>query len=174
MAVMKDYKCAKHGFFESRKAQCPMKDCHEEVMVVFLQAPSHVSPRTKLGDKALEGLAKDFKMGDIKSAKAGENQGNVMSRNNKFTKQQYAEAEAHLQRKMGNGETPHEPRPGDSAMWGGGMNGMNLQSLLAGRVVQSIKGESVGLKPSEAGIKSGPTVDPRATMRDPDNLKIKT
>lgn len=174
MAVLKDFKCEKHGFFEARKPECPMKDCHAEVHVVFLQAPSHVSPKTKLGDKALEGLAKDFKMGDIKSAKTGENQGNVMSRNNKFTKQQYAEAEAHLQRKMGNGEAPREPRPGDSAMWGGGMNGMNLQSLLTGRVVQSIKGESVGLKPSEAGIKSGPTVDPRATMRDPDNLKIKT
>lgn len=174
MAVMKDYKCAKHGFFESRKAQCPMKDCHEEVMVVFLQAPSHVSPRTKLGDKALEGLAKDFKMGDIKSARAGENQGNVMSRNNKFSKEDYAKAEAHLQRKMNNGEATREPRPGDSAMWGGGMNGMNLQSLLTGRMVQSVKGESVGLRPSEAGIKSGPTVDPQATMRDPDNLKIKT
>ena len=174
MAVLKDFKCEKHGFFEARKPQCPMKDCQADVHVVFLQAPSHVSPRTKLGDKALESLAKDFKMGDIRSARRGENQGNVMSRNNKFTKKEYAEAEAHLQRKMGNGEAPREPRPGDSAMWGGGMNGMNLQSLLAGRMVQSIKGESVGLKPSEAGIKTGPTIDPKATMRDPDNLKIKT
>ena len=106
MAVMKDYKCAKHGFFEGRSAKCPMKDCQEEVMVVFLQAPHHVSPRTKLGDKALEGLAKDFKMGDIKSAGIGENQGNLMSRNNKFTKKQYAEAEAHLLRKTSNGEVP--------------------------------------------------------------------
>jgi len=174
MAVMKDYKCAKHGFFEGRSAKCPMKDCQEEVMVVFLQAPHHVSSRTKLGDKALEGLAKDFKMGDIKSAGIGENQGNLMSRNNKFTKKQYAEAEAHLLRKTSNGEVPREPRPGDAAMWGGGMNGMNLQSLLTGRMVQSIKGESVGLTPQEAGIKSGPTIDPKSTMRDPDNLKIKT
>jgi len=39
MAVINDYKCPKHGYFEARKPQCPMKDCHEEVMVVFLQAP---------------------------------------------------------------------------------------------------------------------------------------
>lgn len=173
MAVMKDFKCAKHGYFESRKAECPMKDCHEEVMVVFLQAPANLSDRTKLGDKALKGLAKDFKMGDIKSTRAGETQGNVLSRNNKFSEKEYKEAEAFVQRKMNNGEMK-EPRPGDSAMWGGGMNGMNLQSLLTGKMIQSIKGESVGMSPKEAGIHNGPKIDPRATMNDPDNLKIKT
>jgi hypothetical protein len=48
-----------------------------------------------------------------------------------------------------------------------------MQSLLAGRGVQSIKGEQVGLTPREAGIKSGPRTDPSSTMRDPDNLQIK-
>jgi len=43
MAVVNDYKCPKHGYFEARKPQCPMKDCHEEVMVVFLQAPNLIS-----------------------------------------------------------------------------------------------------------------------------------
>jgi hypothetical protein len=33
MAVLKDFKCDKHGYFESRKAQCPMKDCQAEVHV---------------------------------------------------------------------------------------------------------------------------------------------
>ena len=51
---------------------------------------------------------------------------------------------------------------------------MNLQSLLTGKMIQSVKGEQVGMRPNEAGIKNGPTIDPRATMRDPDNLKIKT
>ena len=77
MAVLKDYKCSKHGYFESRKAECPMKDCHEEVMAVFLQAPATKSDRTKIGDKALQGLADQFQMTDIKSTRTGENQGNV-------------------------------------------------------------------------------------------------
>ena len=47
MAVTHDYKCPKHGYFESKKAQCPMKDCHEEVLLVFLQAPNMVSAKTR-------------------------------------------------------------------------------------------------------------------------------
>jgi len=47
MAVINDYKCEKHGYFEARKPQCPMKGCAAEVMLVFLQAPSLVSERTK-------------------------------------------------------------------------------------------------------------------------------
>jgi len=174
MAVLKDYKCEKHGFFEARSAKCPMKDCHAEIMVVFLQAPATKSDRTKMGDQALQGLADQFQMTDIKSTRAGENQGAVMSRKNKYTKKQYAEAEAHLANKMKQQGLKPEPRPGDAAMWGGGMNGMNLQSLLTGKMIQSVKGEQVGIRPNEAGITKGPTVDPRATMRDPDNLKIKT
>ena len=174
MAVLKDYKCSKHGYFESRKAECPMKDCHEEVMAVFLQAPATKSDRTKMGDKALQGLADQFQMSDIKSTRTGENQGNVMSRKNKYTKKQYAEAEAHLAQKMKQQGLKPEPRPGDAAMWGGGMGNFNLQSLIQGKMIQSVKGEQVGMSPQEAGIKKGPTIDPRATMRDPDNLKIKT
>lgn len=171
MAVLKDYKCPKHGYFESRKAQCPMKDCVEEVMVVHLSAPNVKSERTKNSDKTLDGLAKQFNMGDIRSAREGENQGNVLSRNNKYSKEEYATAEAHLAQKIGNNEV-REARPGDSAIWGGGMQGIDMQSILAGRFAKSIKGESVGLTPKEAGINTGPTIDPRATMRDPDNLKI--
>ena len=48
-----------------------------------------------------------------------------------------------------------------------------MQSLLSGRAIQSVKGESIGLTPSQAGINSGPRVDPSSTLRDPDNLKIK-
>lgn len=173
MAVLKDYKCEKHGFFESRKAECPMKDCHAEVMVVFLQAPANVSLKTKKADKALDGLAQSFGMTDIKSTREGENQGNVMSKKNKYSKKEYSEAEAHLARKMKDQGMQPEPRPGDAAMWGGGMNGMNLQSLLTGKMIQSVKGEPVGLAPKDAGIVKGPVIDPKATMRDPDNLKIK-
>ena len=171
MAVLKDYKCPTHGYFEARKAQCPMKGCQEEVMVVHLSAPALVSKRTKGADKTLDGLAKQFNMGDIRSAKEGENQGNVLSRNNKFKKKEYDEAEAHLANKMGT-EVTREARPGDQAIWGGGMAGMNLQSLISGGGPKSVRGEQVGMTPRDAGINSGPTIDPRATMRDPDNLKI--
>lgn len=172
MAVLKDYKCPVHGYFESRKPQCPMKDCKEEVMVVHLSAPNIKSDRTKIGDKAMRGLAEDFKMGDIKSTREGENQGAVLSRNNKFKKKDYDQAEAYLANKMAN--QPVESRPGDAAIWGGGMNGLSLQSILQGGAVRSVRGESVGVSPKDAGINTGPTIDPRSTMRDPDNLKIKT
>ena len=66
-------------------------------MVVHLSAPNVKSERTKNSDKTLDGLAKQFNMGDIRSAREGENQGNVLSRNNKYSKEEYATAEAHLQ-----------------------------------------------------------------------------
>jgi ABC-type Zn uptake system ZnuABC Zn-binding protein ZnuA len=48
--------------------------------------------------------------------------------------------------------------------------------LIAESLVKNlcVKGESVGLTPREAGINNGPRIDPRATMQDPDGLKIKT
>lgn len=167
MNVLKDYKCAKHGYFEARKAKCPMKNCEEEVMVVFLQAPKTTSSRTKMADKQMKGLADDFKMGDIKTTREGENQGNVMSRNNKFKKKDYEDAERHLAAKA-----QREPRPGDAAIWGGD-NRFNLQGLLNGNMIRPVRDEAVGVMPSQAGIKSGPKIDPRATMRDHENLQIK-
>jgi len=71
-------------------------------------------------------------------------------------------------------DVPREARPGDSAVWGGGFQNLNMASILSGRAVQSVKGEAVGLTPSQAGINKGPVIDPKATMRDHENLKIKT
>lgn len=178
MAVLHDYKCAKHGYFEARAAKCPMKDCDAEVLQVFLQAPNVVGDRTKQADKNLKQLAMEFGMSDIKSTREGEHQSGYLTRNNKFSETQYQEAEKFAAR---NGQEPQLPaaaqtreaRPGDAAIWGGGMKGMNMQSILAGRFAQSVKGESVGLTPSQAGINSGPRIDPKATLRDPENLKIK-
>lgn len=183
MPVLNDYKCPTHGYFESRKPQCPMKGCQDEVFLVFLQAPSVMGDKTKATDKNLNQLAMDFGMSNIKSTREGENQAGYLTRNNKFTEKEYAEAEKYATRKKGNKDkiTPvpnqapqaQEARPGDAAIWGGGFQGLNMQALLAGRAVQSVQGESVGLTPSQAGIQSGPRVDPRATLRDPDNLQIK-
>ena len=182
MAVLNDYKCPKHGYFESKKAVCPMKDCHEEVLLVFLQAPNMVSAKTRFTDKSTKQLAIEFGMSNIKTAREGENQAGYLTRNNKFTEKEYADAEKFATRKKGNKdkimptqqiEAPREARAGDNAIWGGGFQGLSMQSLLSGRSIQSIKGEAVGLTPAQAGIKSGPRTDPSATLRDPDNLQIK-
>ena len=102
MAVTHDYKCPKHGYFESKKAQCPMKDCHEEVLLVFLQAPNMVSAKTRFTDKSTKQLAIEFGMSNIKTAREGENQAGYLTRNNKFSEKEYSEAEKYATRKKGN------------------------------------------------------------------------
>jgi hypothetical protein len=72
MAVLKDYKCPVHGFFESTQAVCPA-GC-SDVSVVFLKPVGVKSEKTKHNDSTLKSLAKDFKMGDIKSTREGEAQ----------------------------------------------------------------------------------------------------
>ena len=181
MAVKHDYKCPTHGYFESTKAQCPMKGCQDEVFIVFLQAPATISAKTRFTDKSTKQLAIEFDMSNIKTTREGENQSGYLARKNKFSEKEYAEAEKFATRKKGNKDkikpdvppVQREARAGDSAIWGGGFQGLNMQSLLTGRGIQSIKGEQVGLTPREAGIKSGPRTDPSSTMRDPDNLQIK-
>ena len=182
MAVVNDFHCAKHGYFESREAKCPMKGCHEEVMVVFLQAPNLISNKTRFTDKSTKQLAIEFDMSDIKTTREGENQAGYLTRKNKFKEKDYAEAEKYATRKRGNKdkikpvptqETPKESRPGDAAIWGGGQNGMNMQSILAGQFAKPVRDEQVGLTPNQAGIIKGPTTLAGGTMRDPDNLKIK-
>ena len=181
MAVLNDYKCPKHGYFEARKSQCPMKDCHEEVMLVFLQAPNLVGDRTKAADKQLKQLAIEFDMSDIKSTREGENQAGYLKRKNKFTEKEYEQAEKYATRKKGVNkdklkpaipQVQQEARPGDAAIWGGGFQGMNMQSLLGG-MIKPVRDEQVGLTPGQAGIKTGPVTDPISTMRDPENLQIK-
>ena len=161
-----------------------MKGCQDEVFIVFLQAPATISAKTKFTDNSTKQLAMEFGMSDIKTTREGEHQSGYLTRKNKFSEKEYAEAEKYATRKRGVNkdkiqpqpipQTPAEARPGDAAIWGGGFQGLNMQSLLAGRAIQSVKGEAVGLTPSQAGINSGPRVDPKATLRDPDNLKIKT
>jgi len=111
----------------------------------------------------LKQLAIDFKMSDIKSTREGEHQSGYLKK--------YGPSEDKVDRLP---DVPREARAGDAAVWGGGFQNLNMQSILAGRAVQSVRGEAVGLSPSQAGITRGPVTDPKATMRDPDNLKIKT
>jgi hypothetical protein len=63
MAVLKEYRCEKHGIFESRFPVCP-KGC-VEVERIFTQAPGLVSKRTRNIDATLQGIAKDHKLSDL-------------------------------------------------------------------------------------------------------------
>ena len=169
MGVLKDFKCSEHGFFESTEPICP-EGCTDGIHVVFLQAPLFKSDKTKAADSHLNSLASQFNMSDIKSTREGESQSGYLLKNNKYSQKEYAEAEAHLAAKQ---ETQREARPGDAAIWGSSFNNLNMSNILSGRAVQSVRGESVGMTPNQAGITQGPRIDPRATMRDPDNLTIK-
>ena len=148
MAVLHDYKCSEHGFFESFEPQCP-HGCTETVMTVFLQAPSYKSDATKKNDKTLDNLASDFKMSDIKSTREGETQGNYLTRNN--------------------APPPREARPGDAVMWGNAGQ-YNLQNVLSGGAVKPVRDESVGFRPHDAGNLTGPKA--ASYMQDHENLKV--
>ena len=67
MAVLHDYKCLAHGYFEAWEARCP-KGCDGEAVVkVFLQPVGLKSDSTKHADSTLQGLANEYGMSDIKS-----------------------------------------------------------------------------------------------------------
>lgn len=150
MSILRDYKCSRHGFFESFDAECP-HGC-EEVMEVQLAAPAIRSNRTTGADGTLKQLAMDFKMSNIKSTREGESQAGYYTRNNP--------PEPPPQR---------ESRPGDAAIWGG-MGGLNMQSVMAGNMFRSVRGEQVGVKPNEVGANRGPTT--ASYMADHENLKL--
>ena len=74
MAVLHDYKCLAHGYFEAWEARCP-KGCDGEAIVkVFLQAVGTKSDSTRHADSTLKGLANEYGMSDIKSTREGEAQ----------------------------------------------------------------------------------------------------
>jgi hypothetical protein len=156
MAVVHDYKCPKHGFFEAREAVCP-QGCKEGVKIVYLKAPSLMSPKTRRTDKTVKNLAKDFDMTNIKSTKEGESQTGYYTRKNK-TKAEPAAA-------------PREPRPGDAAIWGGGPRGLDMASILSGRAIRSVAGESVGINPKDVGNLTGPKA--ASYIADHENLTLK-
>ena len=170
--ILKDYKCDVHGYFENTEPACKQVGCTEVVYVVHLQPTALKSDKTKSADRHLDQLALNFQMSDIKSTREGESQSGYLLKNNKFSEKEYADAEKYVAEKTGQPVPQREARPGDAAIWGQGFNSLNMANILAGRAVQSVKGEAVGMTPQQAGINKGPHIDPRATMRDPDNLKI--
>jgi hypothetical protein len=155
MAIKRDYKCPEHGFFEAWEPQCPQ--CDAEVAIVFLKAPtmrdSVVHGRTRHVDNTAKGLAKEFKMTDIKSAREGEAQSGYLARNNAPLTPQEREA-----------------RPGDGVIWGGD-NRYNMAGMLAGGMVKPVRDEQVGFSPKDANIKRGPIA--ASYVADHENLQVK-
>jgi hypothetical protein len=164
MAVLHDYKCNKHGYFESMEAKCPMKDCSEEVFVVFLQAPGLMSDSTKKNDKTVKQLAMDFDMTNIKSTREGENQAGFFTRKNKMSKKQLE------QEKQAVDEKNRIEQRKNGVIWGGD-NRFSLGNVVKGGAVRSVAGESVGFNPKEAGNLTGPKT--ASYVGDHENLKIK-
>ena len=164
MPVLHDYKCPRHGYFESMKAECPMKDCHEEVFIVYLQPPGLMSDKTKKNDKTVKQLAMDFDMTNIKSTKAGENQAGFFTRKNKMSKKQLEKEAAAVEEKK------RAEQRTSGVIWGGD-NRYSMGNVLRGGAVRSVAGESVGFNPKDAGNLTGPKT--ASYTADHENLKIK-
>jgi hypothetical protein len=148
MPIMYRYLCKDHGEFDSFHADCPT-GCGSKVTRV-ITAPNILHGNTKQADSTLKGLANDFKMTNLKSTREGESQEGYYTRNNAPQPQR-------------------EPRPGDSAIWGGN-GGFNMQQIMAGNAFRSVKGEPVGISPKEVGATRGPKT--ASYIADHENLKI--
>ncbi|NDB70424.1 MAG: hypothetical protein EB015_20940 [Methylocystaceae bacterium] len=150
MAILRSYKCLEHGYFDAWEPLCP-HGCLD-VAVVILKAPSMRdstrAAKSKMVDTTAKGLAKEFKMTNIKTTREGEFQEGYHTRNNQ-TK---------------------ESRPGDAVMWGGGGR-FNMASVLSGSAIQSVGGEPIGANPKDLNLTKGP--QPGWVQHDQEGLKIK-
>ena len=157
MAVLNDYKCAEHGFFEGFEPVCP-DGCTENVHVVFLQPVGLKSDTTKHNDKTINQLALDFNMTNIKSAREGDNQSGFYTRNNKPAPKDMP-------------QPPRDSRPGDAVMGGNAGGKFNMDTLLKGNTFRSVAGESVGVSPSSLGNLTTPKT--ASYMPDHENLQVR-
>lgn len=150
MSILYRYICSRHGEFDAwgdDGVRCPAAKCRCKPRQMLSAPAIHTTGATKKLDATLSNLASDFKMTNLHSAKEGENQA------------------AHFS----HAKNPTEPRPGDSVMWGN--NGsLNMQNILKGGAFKSVRGESVGVKPSEVGVNKQPIA--ASYIADHENLKI--
>ncbi len=150
MAILNTFICSKHGEFQAwsdDSVRCPQAKCRCKPRQQVSGPSIRTSQRTPQIDGTLDRLAKDFNMTNLNSAREGENQSKHFSHSK---------------------QAP-ESRPGDSVMWGNQGN-LDMGSILKGNRFQSVRGEQVGVKPSEAGITRGPTT--ASYIADHENLKI--
>lgn len=150
MAILNTFICSKHGEFQAwsdDSVRCPQAKCRCKPRQQVSGPSIRTSQRTPQIDGTLDRLAKDFNMTNLNSAREGENQSKHFSHSK---------------------QAP-ESRPGDSVMWGNQGN-LDMGSILKGNRFQSVRGEQVGVKPSEVGVKRGPTT--ASYIADHENLKI--
>jgi hypothetical protein len=157
--IIRDYKCSEHGYFEAYAPICP-EGCEKTVMTVFLQAPGIVSAKTRKNDKTVRKLAEDYKMSDIKSTREGESQSGYYTRDNSAVPKEVAEA-----------QQIRDARPGDSAIWGGGLNNLTMPSILKGGAIKPIRDEPVGFNPKSNTNLTGPRA--ASYVADHENLSVK-
>ena len=174
MGILRDYYCENHGIFEAWEPKCPMKMCKAGISIVHLKPVGTRSARTKKADESLKGLAQDFQMTDIKSTREGEYQTGYLTRNNKLTQRELDfvdGAEKERERQMMN-EGKKEPRPGDSAIWGGA-GSISMNSVMGGQF-KPVRDEAVSILPSQAsptGRFTGPVAG-NGSMKDHENLQV--
>lgn len=152
MAILNRFICSKHGEFDAWSddaVRCPKLKCRCKPRQMVSGPSIRTSTRTADMDKTLTNLASDYNMTNIKSTKEGDNQAGYFTRNN-ATK-------------------PAEPRPGDSVMWGN-TGSFSMQNIMGGGAFKSVRGESVSVKPTDVGVKRGPTT--ASYVADHENLKI--
>lgn len=153
MAILRDYKCPRHGYFTAWEPMCH-EGC-EDVAQVILRAPtmrdSVKGGRSKRNDQNIKQLAADFNMTNIKSTREGEAQDGYLTRNNAPVPQQ-----------------PPAEAPGSGVIWGDA--GKFSMAGMLGGMIKPVAGEQVGFSPKDANITRGPMA--ASFTADHDNLKL--
>jgi hypothetical protein len=153
MAILRDYKCPRHGYFTAWEPVCD-EGC-TDVGQVILRAPtmrdSVKGGRSKRNDQNIKQLAADFNMTNIKSTREGEAQDGYLTRNNAPPVQ-----------------APPEQGPGNGVIWGDA--GKFSMAGMLGGMIKPVAGEQVGFSPKDANITRGPMA--ASFTADHDNLKL--
>ena len=135
MAILRDYKCPRHGYFTAWEPMCH-EGC-EDVAQVILRAPtmrdSVKGGRSKRNDQNIKQLAADFNMTNIKSTREGEAQDGYLTRNNAPVPQQ-----------------PPAEAPGSGVIWGDA--GKFSMAGMLGGMIKPVADEQVGFSAKDANL----------------------
>jgi hypothetical protein len=84
MAIVKEYRCAAHGPFESTRPKCKYGCSPRFVTQEFRTAPAIKSAGTKHLDREIGNLARDYKLTDIRNGEDGESVMQTLRKNPQF------------------------------------------------------------------------------------------
>lgn len=146
MAILNRFICSKHGEFDAWSdisPRCPAAKCRCKPRQMVSGPAIHRGSTAKI-DQTTRNLATDFNMTNLKSAREGENQADHFS---------------------------HAKEKRESGVIWGNARGMTVDNVIKGGMFRSVRGEPVGVKPSEVGVKRGPVT--ASYIADHENLKIK-